>query len=304
MRKRLAFTLVELLVVIGIIALLISILLPSLSRARGAASSVDCQARLRQVGMGLQLYGSQNKGLLPWGLLWHDAPGLTASPNPYSKEVWWKWHYTVSQELGTDGMRTSDDWWGPNSQVFTDRDTIEGQPWGWRNDYIANQRLFPSNWSDADTKIVDSLPISGYPNGRTNSQLTQVKLSSVRNASEAMAVWDGPQISDYGNNSIETASFPGGWQFGWGTYYTIDSPMSWASSYYDQYLHPGQDTSANGAILQKTWNKDYPTNQWASAFRFRHMNNTSLNALFTDGHVESKKVGEIKYRDICVTKPG
>jgi prepilin-type N-terminal cleavage/methylation domain-containing protein/prepilin-type processing-associated H-X9-DG protein len=60
-----AFTLVELLVVIGIISLLISILLPALSRAREAANTTQCLSNLRQAGMYFNLYANEHHGFLP-----------------------------------------------------------------------------------------------------------------------------------------------------------------------------------------------------------------------------------------------
>jgi prepilin-type processing-associated H-X9-DG protein len=93
---RVGFTLVELLVVIGIIALLVGILLPALNKARETANSIKCAANLRAIGQGFSQYLAENKQTFPLAYVYEigtghpDVGGGTAA-EPALGYKHWSW---------------------------------------------------------------------------------------------------------------------------------------------------------------------------------------------------------------------
>jgi len=79
-----AFTLVELLVVIAIMGLLVSIVLPSLGRAKELARRVKCRTNLHAVGVGLRMYLDENKDIMPIAAA---MPSLKLTEEPSIAEV-------------------------------------------------------------------------------------------------------------------------------------------------------------------------------------------------------------------------
>jgi prepilin-type N-terminal cleavage/methylation domain-containing protein/prepilin-type processing-associated H-X9-DG protein len=110
--KSSGFTLVELLVVIGIIALLISILLPALGRAQKAARAVKCLSNLRQIGLAHQQYLNEFKGTI--------VQPVEYDPTYNPKAVFW--FQRLSRYLNKKDVR------GGTSDVAEVSDVLKGCP--------------------------------------------------------------------------------------------------------------------------------------------------------------------------------
>lgn len=170
------FTLVELLVVIGIIALLISILLPSLNKARKAAASVQCASNMRQAGMYLQMYADDFKGwLAPQVELKSASTGNQVNWMTYISEVYQKNTYTAQW----DTRRPPGMWACPQSQkvmvmmhgATTDygRNVNTGMkatiPLGeaYCPIKMSQVRRPSAKWTAIDSKWIDGTSSSSYP---------------------------------------------------------------------------------------------------------------------------------------------
>lgn len=151
MRKR-AFTLVEMLVVLGIIILLTGLLWPAVMKARQASRQTACAGNLRQIGQLMLLYAERNDDLVPFG-----APAIpNGQGDADSNGTNWKILPTCypvvdgvpsagAGALITNGMINQDN----SKLLYCPSDSDERLQWKlWRSKFPARGQLFGDKWTD------------------------------------------------------------------------------------------------------------------------------------------------------------
>jgi prepilin-type N-terminal cleavage/methylation domain-containing protein/prepilin-type processing-associated H-X9-DG protein len=249
-----AFTLVELLVVIGIIALLISILLPSLAAARAAAASTASLSNLRQLGIGLVMYKNDNRGAYPV----HSSPGSQKPRTRWADAIY---PYMRNTAVYMSPLLTDDEKVRMNKPFAHTLDPATGNPidgvtiyfggYGYNYQYLGNNRnpggILPFHAKDKSIKGSQTIAIADT-NGSKNGGTTWT--------SEGVYVVDPPLMS-----------------------INLGSRGSRRSS----------PTPGNGQYAYSGGNDGDPAHRSTPAER----NRGKVNAVFCDGHAESLKLQQL-----------
>ena len=288
-RRRPAFTLVELLVVIGIIALLVSILLPTLNSARQSANQVKCLSNMRQIGVGLNFYQEDFNGSYPYA--------QKAMVQPGGGVALIRWPNMILSYFGVGEQGILD--------TSTDDDKF-------RDVVLCPDALVPPNNKPLTSYGPHPLLIPNgqvtYPTGHpfagtTDPLRVPYKIAQVDNSAEKIVFFDmavnfsgTPQFDAYNIDHGRIRNFTGG---------NTDAALTYPASYLvEGYVPNMPNTSIDGGF-----NTDDTPGTFGiqnGNIRWRHRGDKNANVLFVDGHGESRAYNkrsdtEIKRNNIHVS---
>lgn len=303
-RSCFGFTLVELLVVIGIIALLISILLPALNKARQSASQTKCMANLKSIGQAMALYTVAYKGALPFGFV-EDGTGspVILRDGKYSGPIehWDTLLLRVMSAKGIDAQYSVANTGQTGFRgVFTCPDvSIDSTQDGRVTHYSSHPVIFPNLKDDDNYAYASTGKLKGVRGYRINR---------IKRPAEIAGIFDGVVTSANSFMANSTAfALHNKAIYGppSGTYLIDDFTRRQGAPAVTQTLDTLVDMTPN--VSTSIPNSDSGGN--TGNIRFRHVGDTRANALMMDWHVESftynkrkpaNAATDMKLRNLCV----
>jgi len=179
MRKRAGFTLVELLVVIGIIAVLVSLLLPALNKARQQAADLTCLSTLRQFQLGSQMYAELNHG--------YYVPILVDMPAAPAPSTWWSEDEQTRKALGITPFKEI--YYGQANRRLICPNASLALLNGYGRDYYPIRQTYGMNFQDFMDPSIPQLYLYGvgvYP----AKTWIAYRIGQVRHAADKIAIAD------------------------------------------------------------------------------------------------------------------
>jgi prepilin-type N-terminal cleavage/methylation domain-containing protein len=224
-----AFTLVEMLVVIGVLAILAALLLPALSRAKAKAQRTACMSNLRQINAGVRMYSDDAHDVAP-------SPGAAAAGTNFGN-LYSAYKQLMKSYVGLNGASSPQDTlfacpadrFYPN-HIFTDDDyPTEYVQKSLHEEPFVDFSSYSFNGGDGRTEVVGT---NGVTMTITRLGLANVKLSAVKHPSRTVLVaeasafapwsWHAPSSRLLFNDAKNLVSY-------------VDGHLS----YIKIYLHPG-----------------------------------------------------------------
>lgn len=309
-RRAAGFTLVELLVVIGIIAILISILLPAMGRARRAAASVKCASNLRTIVQGMQMYANTYKGAIP-GSAWTSGahlygPGASNANCPGVSHIN-DWQAPIAAMLGikfNEGGSLKD-----RVERFT---KLHARPEFHcpENDLIAGPTgtpTFPATQSGSYVAAVNFMYAHNHRNSNSDAANFQIgeryprtdhnpppgyvpRLNKVGSAGRKVFVACGAKYS----SATQPPVMPLTYKWDWGGSYADRGPWLAVNTCWDRTHAPGNGGTAGvDARVYGFRHGSRKRDGAADSYRF--------NVAFYDGHVEN--LGDLQGADPAMWNP-